>query len=164
MFAAVSDWVRHLVFLILLAVMVELVLPQSGLQKYVRAVFGLLIVLTMLDPLRALLTANYSAQAFDQNLQGPLMQTVGSSQSEASTAYAQDLANSLTSDISASFGVRLQGVQVITSVAGDGASTVTGVYASLPGAQGDRGPLLAREIQAQISELLGLPTGAIHVQ
>jgi len=163
-FAAISDWVRHLVFLILLAVFVELVLPQSSLQKYARAVFGLLIVLAMLDPLRALLTADFSAQAFDQNLAGPLLGASDVAPAYATAAYDQELGQAIGSDIAASFGVQVQAIQVVTSTASDGSETVNTVYATVPVVRGQRSDLLRREIQAQISELLGLPLAAIHVQ
>lgn len=164
MFAAISDWVKHLVFLILLAVLVELVLPQNSLHKYARAVFGLLIVLAMLDPLRALLTAHYSAEVFDQQLQGPLIGSAVSAQSAATVAYEQDLASEIRSAVVASFSVSLQDVQVLTNTASDGSETVTGVYALLPAKGLAQGALLQREIAAQISEMLGLPLTAIHVQ
>lgn len=164
MFAAVSDWVRHLVFLILLAVFVELILPHNSLQKYARAVFGLLIVLAMLDPLRALLTANFSAQAFDQNLAGPLLGASDVAPASATAAYDEELGQAIRNDIAASFGLQVQAIQVVTSTAADGSETVNAVYATVPAARGQRTGLLQREIQAQVSELLGLPLAAIHVQ
>ncbi|MHA6483791.1 stage III sporulation protein AF [Paenibacillus sp. strain BS8-2] len=45
-----SDWLRDLIAVILLAVLVELLLPNKAMQRYARLVVGLFILLTILSP------------------------------------------------------------------------------------------------------------------
>ncbi|MEK3881554.1 stage III sporulation protein AF [Paenibacillus sp. PL2-23] len=50
-----SDWLRDIIAVILLAVLVELLLPNKAMQRYARLVVGLFILLTILSPLLRLL-------------------------------------------------------------------------------------------------------------
>lgn len=165
MVAAVSDWLRHLVLLILLAVLVELVLPDNALQKYARAVFGLLIMLAMLDPLRALMHAGFSAAAFSRDIAGPLV-TAASEQTTnaANVTYQADVSHAIAVDVAATLGVHLVSVQVVTGQHADGSVWVTGIRAMTPIMLGrTTSTMQAREIQAQISELMGLPLQSVSV-
>lgn len=45
-----SDWLRDIIAVILLAVLVELLLPNKAMQRYARLVVGLFILLTILSP------------------------------------------------------------------------------------------------------------------
>lgn len=159
MLHAVSEWLRHLIFLILLAVMVELILPQNGLQKYARTVFGLLIVVSMLGPLASLFAGNLSAQIMSQGIGGPLLGPgVGSVQT--SGTYQADLELAIRQEITATLGMDLVSVRVITSLQPDGSSQVEGVSVltgpSVTAAQRE-------EIQAEICDTLGLAANAVEV-
>ncbi|RJX38339.1 stage III sporulation protein AF [Paenibacillus pinisoli] len=46
-----SDWLRDIIAVILLAVLVELLLPNKAMQRYARLVVGLFILLTILSPI-----------------------------------------------------------------------------------------------------------------
>ena len=48
--AAVTDWVRNIVMVVLFASFLELLLPSSGMQRFVRVIMGLLILLAILGP------------------------------------------------------------------------------------------------------------------
>ncbi|REK77346.1 stage III sporulation protein AF [Paenibacillus paeoniae] len=50
-----SDWLRDIIAVILLAVLVELLLPNKAMQRYARLVVGLFILLTILSPILRLL-------------------------------------------------------------------------------------------------------------
>ncbi|WP_168119247.1 stage III sporulation protein AF [Paenibacillus sp. HB172176] len=58
MIAWISDWLRDIVSVILLAVLVELLLPNKTMQRYARLVVGLFILLTLLSPLLRLMQSN----------------------------------------------------------------------------------------------------------
>lgn len=50
MLAAVSDWVKSIVLVVLFASFLELLLPASSMQRFIRVIMGLLVMLTMLNP------------------------------------------------------------------------------------------------------------------
>lgn len=51
---AVQAWLKQLVLVALLAALVEMLLPQSGLRRYAHAALGLLVLLAVLVPFLAL--------------------------------------------------------------------------------------------------------------
>lgn len=55
-----SDWLRDIIAVILLAMLVELLLPNKAMQRYARLVVGLFILLTILSPILKLLQTNIS--------------------------------------------------------------------------------------------------------
>lgn len=55
-----SDWLRDIIAVILLAVLVELLLPNKAMQRYARLVIGLFILLTILSPILKLLQEDMS--------------------------------------------------------------------------------------------------------
>ncbi|MFZ5816802.1 MAG: stage III sporulation protein AF [Bacillota bacterium] len=52
---ALKDWVRGLIMLLVLASLLELLLPMNGMKKFVRMAMGLLIVLGVVRPVVGLL-------------------------------------------------------------------------------------------------------------
>jgi stage III sporulation protein AF len=48
--AAITDWVRNIALVVLFASFLELLLPTSGMQRFVRVIMGLLILLAILTP------------------------------------------------------------------------------------------------------------------
>ncbi len=50
MLAAITDWVRNIALVVLFASFLELLLPTSGMQRFVRVIMGLLILLAILTP------------------------------------------------------------------------------------------------------------------
>ncbi len=50
MLAAITDWVKNIVLIVLFASFLELLLPSSGMQRFVRVIMGLLILLAILTP------------------------------------------------------------------------------------------------------------------
>lgn len=53
--ALLTDWVRNIVLVVLFASFLELLLPSSGMQRFVRVIMGLMILLTILNPVLDLL-------------------------------------------------------------------------------------------------------------
>lgn len=53
-----SEWITNIILFVLLAVIVELLLPQSAMQKYVKMVLGLLLILIILSPIMKLLSTD----------------------------------------------------------------------------------------------------------
>lgn len=51
MIAWLSEWLKQIILVILLAAFVDLLMPNNGLQRYVRTVLGLFILLTLLSPI-----------------------------------------------------------------------------------------------------------------
>ncbi|HET7627504.1 MAG TPA: stage III sporulation protein AF [Bacillales bacterium] len=53
-----TEWIKGIILLILLAVVLELLLPNNSLQRYVRLVVGLLLLLALLNPVLSILDAD----------------------------------------------------------------------------------------------------------
>jgi len=47
----IIEWVTNIIVLILLAIVIDLLLPSMNLQKYVKMVIGLMLILIMLTPI-----------------------------------------------------------------------------------------------------------------
>lgn len=62
MVAWLSDWLRDIIAVILLAVIVELLLPNKAMQRYARLVVGLFILLTILSPILKLIQSDISTK------------------------------------------------------------------------------------------------------
>ncbi|MFK7697196.1 stage III sporulation protein AF [Paenibacillus sp. HJGM_3] len=63
MIAWLSDWLKQIIIVILLAAFVDLLLPNNALQRYVRTVLGLFILLTLLSPLFTLFQKSLDTRA-----------------------------------------------------------------------------------------------------
>lgn len=63
MLDAVIAWVRQLVFLVLFAAFFELLLPSGALQKFIRVIVGLLVLLAVLRPAAEFFAAHLSSGA-----------------------------------------------------------------------------------------------------
>lgn len=55
MLAAVGEWLKNIVLVVLFASFLDLLLPSSGMQRFVRVILGLLILLAVLSPVIDLL-------------------------------------------------------------------------------------------------------------
>ncbi|CAM3963905.1 stage III sporulation protein AF [Paenibacillus alkaliterrae] len=62
MVAWLSDWLRDIIAVILLAVVVELLLPNKAMQRYARLVVGLFILMTILSPILKLMQSDISTR------------------------------------------------------------------------------------------------------
>ena len=50
MMAMLTDWVKSIIFVVLFASFLELLLPNSSMQRFVRVIMGLFIMLAILNP------------------------------------------------------------------------------------------------------------------
>ncbi|MDU2242720.1 MAG: stage III sporulation protein AF [Paenibacillus sp.] len=57
-----ADWLREIIFIVLIAVFIDLLLPNRAMERYVKFVVSLLILLTLLSPVMRF----FSADAKDQ--------------------------------------------------------------------------------------------------
>lgn len=57
-----SEWLKDIIAVIMLAVLVELILPNKSMQRYARLVIGLLILLTILSPILRLLQGDFNTR------------------------------------------------------------------------------------------------------
>ncbi|WP_150270749.1 stage III sporulation protein AF [Paenibacillus tepidiphilus] len=57
-----SDWLRELILVVLMAAFVEMLLPGKSMERYARLVLSLLVLLTLLNPVISLLKGDASSQ------------------------------------------------------------------------------------------------------
>ncbi|MFC0188314.1 stage III sporulation protein AF [Fictibacillus aquaticus] len=63
-----TGWVSNIILLILLAGIIEMLLPDSSFQKYIRLVIGLLLILAMLTPLLQIMKTDMNSVLAAMNL------------------------------------------------------------------------------------------------
>lgn len=63
-----ASWIEQLILLVLFATFVDLLLPTTGLQRYVRFILALIILVTMLSPILGLLSNEFSLQSITEKL------------------------------------------------------------------------------------------------
>ncbi len=56
--AFLTEWISNIILFILLAVIIELLLPNSSFQKYAKMVIGLLLIVIILSPVLKILSLN----------------------------------------------------------------------------------------------------------
>jgi stage III sporulation protein AF len=54
-----SSWITNIILFVLLAIVLELLLPNSALQKYVKMVIGLLLIVIILTPVLKFITEDF---------------------------------------------------------------------------------------------------------
>ncbi len=60
MFSSISSWVLSIAGVISLSVVVELLLPEGTLNKYIRSIFSFIVVLVIIAPLPSLVGKQFS--------------------------------------------------------------------------------------------------------
>lgn len=61
-----GEWIRHIVLLIFIATFIDLLLPNSGMRRYVKLVVGLLIIMIILTPVLHLIQFDYERLLFTE--------------------------------------------------------------------------------------------------
>ncbi|WP_024631001.1 MULTISPECIES: stage III sporulation protein AF [unclassified Paenibacillus] len=122
-----SSWLRELIMIVLLATFVDMLLPNRSMERYVKLVLSLLILLTLLSPITKLLksdpvgelkramTAMDSPSDGSTTLEQILAQgkRLQSNEQEQSLQWtAKELANVMKGQIEETTGVRVQSVEV----------------------------------------------------
>ncbi|WP_044747869.1 stage III sporulation protein AF [Bacillus alveayuensis] len=54
----IVEWITNIIIFILLAIVIDLLLPSTNLQKYVKMVIGLILILIMLSPILKIFTVD----------------------------------------------------------------------------------------------------------
>ena len=65
-----TEWVTNIIVFVLLASVIDMLLPSSNMQKYTKIVTGLLLITIILTPLMKLFTADFEEALADINLEG----------------------------------------------------------------------------------------------
>lgn len=60
MIVFLRNWIKNIVVVIILAMFLELLLPKSEMQKYVKMVLGLLVILLVLNPVLDLIKQDFN--------------------------------------------------------------------------------------------------------
>jgi len=86
-----TDWISNIILLILLATILELLLPNSSLERYVKMVVGLLLLMMILNPLFSILSKDTdswinSIELTNQFDEGDLNFSIESKKKEIQTA------------------------------------------------------------------------------
>jgi stage III sporulation protein AF len=98
-----SDWLRDIIAVILLAVLVELLLPNKAMQRYARLVVGLFILLTILSPLLRLFQEDigskldasiriWDERTMERNVKMPTLQEIERKAAELSEQRGRETA------------------------------------------------------------------------
>ncbi len=165
--AAISDWLRHLVTLILLAVVLDIVLPGDVMQRYVRTVVGLVIILSLLSPIRVLMQQGFHLSDLAAAISGPTagQQNLfsGTSGTSGSAVFENDLESTITEEVEAADDVKVQSVFVKTASKADGTPVVTGVNVVIGALNVAHPAQIAQAIQAQVASQMGLSPDRIDV-
>ncbi|MCC3358695.1 stage III sporulation protein AF [Bacillus sp. REN16] len=64
----IAEWVTNIILFILLATIMDMLLPSSSMQKYVKMVTGLLLILIILTPLFSLFKSDLDQALLNMNL------------------------------------------------------------------------------------------------
>lgn len=56
-----TEWVTNIIMFVLIAVVIDLLLPNSAMQKYTKMVMGLLLIVIILSPILKLLANDFDA-------------------------------------------------------------------------------------------------------
>jgi stage III sporulation protein AF len=59
----ISEWLKQIIILVLIATFIDLLLPNNALDRYVKLVMGLLIIMAILTPIFQLLSEKYDLSA-----------------------------------------------------------------------------------------------------
>ncbi|APO46643.1 stage III sporulation protein AF [Paenibacillus xylanexedens] len=122
-----SNWLQDLIMIVLLATFVDMLLPNRSMERYVKLVLSLLILLTLLSPITKLLKSDpvgelkraMSAMDAPSNGNATLEQILAqgkrlqSNEQEQSLQWtAKELANVMKGQIEETTGARVRSVEV----------------------------------------------------
>lgn len=62
MLAAITDWVRNIILVVLFASFLELLLPSSSMQRFIRVILGLTIMLAILNPAMEIIQNKFTSE------------------------------------------------------------------------------------------------------
>lgn len=66
-----SEWIKEIILIIMLAVFIDLLLPSDKMQRYVKVVLSLFILMTILTPIVAFFNKDFNFESWDEALFEP---------------------------------------------------------------------------------------------
>lgn len=149
----ITSWIGEIIILILMAVVLELLLPNSAMQRYVRMVVGLLLLLALLkpvlsvfevDPDKMIQQLNASADIGDDDMKNSIENKKSEIQA-SNRAYIEEqmavrMRKQAEGEVSKRFGVKIGEIKVDvdTHQGHKPAQSVRGVTVSLKPSGGGR--------------------------
>ncbi|OBZ18944.1 stage III sporulation protein AF [Bacillus sp. FJAT-27264] len=187
-----SDWLREIILVVLLAAFVELLLPSKSMERYARLVLSLLILLTLLNPVVSLLKGDAAKELSlamnQQEKTGGLFTSADKGtdslekilsdgqklaqgrQEQSLKLAAEEVAGQMRDQITSQTGVR--GVRVTVSLAmgkppggsgGEEVPMISGVTVALPAAQSPSGAEEGASGAAVSQPIVIAPVEAVEV-
>ncbi len=128
---AVTVWVKSIIYVVLFASFLELLLPNSSMQRFIRVIMGLFILLAILNPVIGVLETKLSTDQIpalaqtggtlpDTEILNAGTQVAGKRNQLAQEIYARDLSKQIRAMVMAIDGVA--NAKVTVSVADDAQS------------------------------------------
>lgn len=118
-------WLKKIILLVLLAAFLDLILPNTTLQRYVKMVMGLILLLTIISPLFALFNLSQDDLAlrldrYQEELNKPadsewkrITSKLLSHQSEQTTAYVQaQISAAVKTRVKEVYGMDVQHIEI----------------------------------------------------
>ncbi|MFF0826937.1 stage III sporulation protein AF [Brevibacillus sp. NPDC003359] len=118
-------WLKKIILLVLLAAFLDLILPNTTLQRYVKMVMGLILLLTIISPVFSLFSLSQEDLAFrldryQQELNKPasaewkrITDKLLGQQNQQMTAYVQtQVASSVKASVKEQYGVTVEDVTI----------------------------------------------------
>ena len=104
-----TSWISNIIIFILLATVIDMLLPSSSLQKYTKMVIGLLLIAIIITPILSLFQTNFDQllasatvqfKADEENTLGNLTESKKKEIQAVQSAYIlEQLANQLEEDV-----------------------------------------------------------------
>lgn len=187
MIELIVSWVMGIIFATLFASFLELLLPSSSMQKFVRVIMGLLIMLAILNPIIGFIervpdSANITALAPRASriaMEKDAEAAVRRRDDLIKAVYRQDVAKQMQALVMGVEGVAQARVDVALSDSQDGLvkidrvtvfvrtggnrSTVSTVAIGAPPAEPVLKPAMVGQIKQRLSELYQLPVHQITI-
>jgi stage III sporulation protein AF len=173
-----SSWIKELILIILVAVFADLLLPSHALQRYVRTIIGLFILLVLLSPIFEFFHKNWNAdrlvqaaldaQNTDKATMQPLSAIVRQSdelkadnQKQAKQLLEQQIGANIKAGIENQALDSVQSVEVITQIDGNGKPTITSIHVFLSANNVDRSVVVSSSVEQEKSNPIFTPIESI---
>ncbi|MBO8170358.1 MAG: stage III sporulation protein AF [Bacillaceae bacterium] len=122
-----TNWLKEIIIVVLLAVFLDLLLPNTSMQRYVKMVMGLFILMTMLSPVLRLLNDDFdfskmelwttTAQSAETEKVADYTQKLKEWQQQQSQKYVESqIASLVKQDIESTYPVDVIEVNVTTAL------------------------------------------------
>lgn len=146
-----SGWLRDIVMIILLATFIDLLIPNNALQRYVKVVVSLIILLTILSPVISFFKADMNIFQAAEEAAGagsgglpPLQQLLAdgagmkeAAERESLALVEEELAGMMRTDLARKLGLNVDSVEVRLEAAADGETPEIGKVRVRLGAGGE---------------------------